>query len=241
MNESKKNIGGVGLEEVITFQTQILMGSQFERINRENCTQKDLLVACLRMGWNDAFRHTSANVKITQENGKVISVIEAESKKKKQDYICALLEEDQIVINAFKDFLVAQNKQEAWNKHKGKLIKFLSKVKKADGKYALCFGHFQKMFNIAAKLYLCLYICREYLHLDEELFDEEILMALSHADCPIDSIILKKFPEHQDIKWSRLKEASGKYEEIQASIAQKSNGNSNLWYDFENWNMKKEE
>ncbi|MBR2966796.1 MAG: hypothetical protein IKC52_04950 [Clostridia bacterium] len=61
--------GGVGAKEVIIFLTRIMMGAQFGRIvwarehkaeDLANC-QNEILVACLRIGWNDAFRHTSEN------------------------------------------------------------------------------------------------------------------------------------------------------------------------------------
>ena len=62
-----KQYGGVGAKEVIVFQTKILMGAQFGRIMwaKEHKTeslcnsQKEILIACLRNGWSDAFRHTS--------------------------------------------------------------------------------------------------------------------------------------------------------------------------------------
>ncbi len=241
MNEME-NIGGVGLKEVIYFQTQIMMGSQFNRIINKNCTQNDLFVACLRMGWNDAFRHTSENVKIGKENNSA-SVIEAKSKEIKQDYICSLLE-DQIVISAFKDFLITDNKQDAWKKHKEKLINLLGEVKKTSGTRALCFGHFQKMFNIAAKLYLCIYICRKYLGLDDKLFDSEIIEALSYADCPIDSVIMNQFPKVKQGSWSKYDDPNGNYHEMQTAIAErlrnKEEGKSNLYYDFKYWNQTAE-
>lgn len=63
-----KTYGGVTAKDVIVFQTKIMMGAQFGRIvwarehkeiNLEN-SQNEILAACLRIGWNDAFRHTSA-------------------------------------------------------------------------------------------------------------------------------------------------------------------------------------
>ena len=64
-----KTYGGVTAKDVIVFQTKIMMGAQFGRIvwAREHKSaslgnrQNEILVACLRIGWNDAFRHTSEN------------------------------------------------------------------------------------------------------------------------------------------------------------------------------------
>ena len=61
-----ESFGGITLSDVIIFQTQIMMGAQFGRIKNPDASQNDILVACLRMGWNDAFRHTSENVKQEQ-------------------------------------------------------------------------------------------------------------------------------------------------------------------------------
>ena len=58
-----ENFGGITLDEVIVFQTQIMMGAQFGRIKKKKAMQEDIIIACLRMGWNDAFRHTSENTK----------------------------------------------------------------------------------------------------------------------------------------------------------------------------------
>jgi hypothetical protein len=64
-----KTYGGVTAKDVIVFQTKIMMGAQFGRIvwareqESENIgnRQNEILIACLRIGWNDAFRHTSEN------------------------------------------------------------------------------------------------------------------------------------------------------------------------------------
>ena len=65
-----ENFGGITLDEVIVFQTQIMMGAQFGRIKKEKALQEDIIIACLRMGWNDAFRHTSENTKKEEHNKK---------------------------------------------------------------------------------------------------------------------------------------------------------------------------
>ena len=84
------NIGGVQLKDVITFQTQIMMGTQFTRVkNAKNAN--DIIIACLRLGWNDAFRHTSENVK--EGNKTVLELKSAywnhEHREKYDEYICS--------------------------------------------------------------------------------------------------------------------------------------------------------
>ena len=44
-----QNLGGITMKEVITFQTQVMMGAQFGRIASKQATKEDLLIACLRM------------------------------------------------------------------------------------------------------------------------------------------------------------------------------------------------
>lgn len=61
------------------------------------------------------------------------------------------------------------------------------------------------MFNIALKLYLCIYLCREFLELGSELFYDDIIKALNYADCPIDSIILKRIDEKAGIGFDEYK------------------------------------
>ena len=84
------NLGGITVKEAVTFQTQIMLGSQFGRVANKNATAEDIMIACLRMGWNDAFRHTSENVK----DGKISVLEECEidwRKMKKEahnDFIC---------------------------------------------------------------------------------------------------------------------------------------------------------
>ena len=111
---------------------------------------------------------------------------------------------------------------------------------------ALCFGHFQKMFNMALKFYLCLYISKEYLELDESFFDKRIIENMKNADCPMDSIILKRLDKKQrsdgkkysDIKWSKMDVKDGSYMEVQNAIdnIDKKKYKSRLSFDFKEWN-----
>ena len=160
------NIGGVQLKDVITFQTQIMMGSQFARVKKAE-NKKDIIIACLRMGWNDAFRHTSKNVK--EGNQTVLEIESAswdkERHEKYDDYICSVLGQEQF-LDIFLKYARAngtKNKIDVIEKGFETLKEQLKHIKETSGDKQLCFGHFQKMFNIALKLYLCLYMWQGYL------------------------------------------------------------------------------
>lgn len=247
---SQCNLGGITLKEVITFQTQIMLGAQFGRISREETTEKDLMIACLRMGWNDAFRHTSKNKK----TGKLAILVEKELEWRKDhkapydDYICGEILGQETVLNAFAAFYSArstESKVQAIEKHYPALEALIGQYKETGGDKALCFGHFQKMFNIAVKLYACLYVCRQELDLNERLFCSEILENLQNADCPIDSIILKKLAiqtenkEYADHKWSKYgttEHPQSNYQKVQGEISKAvPDGKSRLYYDFIAW------
>lgn len=255
-----ENFGGITLDEVIVFQTQIMMGSQFGRIKKENATQEDIIIACLRMGWNDAFRHTSENTKKEDCNKNkkdwpsILELSEKEWRTNKEhskdydDFICGNILNQNIVLDTFKNFVCSQStktKIDCINNNFTDLKTLFQEYKNTDGDKQLCFGHFQKMFNIAIKLYICLYICRENLKIEDGLFDEEIIKNIKYADCPIDSIILEKLSketgqDYRTHKWSKygtFKHPVEHYKNVQTSISEidKIKGKCNLYYDFSAW------
>lgn len=271
-----KTYGGVTAKDIIVFQSKIMMGAQFGRIvwAREHKaedlqkSQNEILVACLRIGWNDAFRHTSENedgINDTKESKGAVSKY-----KKKDDYVTPILKVSygkivektaladfddyfsEIVKNLldiFREYASAStNKHLIIDSHWTEIEDCFRGVKKLDGDKKLSFGHIQKMFNIAIKLYLCLYMCREELDLNDDIFVADIVNNFANADCPIDSIILGKLEQvemqkvgigapptvkYDGYTWSQLNYAD--YRDIQDSIENESNGNSNLWFDFNNW------
>lgn len=258
--------GGVTLEHVLAFQIRIMMGNQYDRLvegMRTGCKRQPV-IACLRLGWNDAFRHTSKNTeKANKMSGK--------EKQQQMNSIC-----DQLT-GEFCEYSRLQSTEErhAYIHEKMENPEFLKKfeylkVVKGSDK-ALSFGHIQKMFNIAIKLYLCLKICAdsapapiilEYGATPDEnvVLDAKKLELLSGenvtADCPIDHYILETIDQRlsatgacrasevrakkfADIPWSKLRgEADQTYIEIQKEIAalQKNDSKSNLCFDFEGWN-----
>lgn len=242
-------IGGIEFKHVIIFQTQVMMGAQFKRIKNAN-DGDDITVACLRLGWNDAFRHTSENIK--NDDKIVLDVKSAEwnreHKEPYDDYICNVLG-NKTVLNIFYNYAIAENakeKEKAVTDRFDELKAVFGEIKKLDGNRQLCFGHFQKMFNIAIKLYLCLYMCRGFLEIDDNLFCNEIIENLKKADCPVDSIILDRLKEktsnkeYGNYKWSKFgtnEHSTNEYIAVQEEISKLKDvqGKSNLYYDFIAW------
>ncbi len=272
-----KTYGGVTAKDIIVFQSKIMMGAQFGRIvwAREHKSaslgnrQNEILVACLRIGWNDAFRHTSENedgINDTKESKGAVSTY-----KKQEEYETTLLKlylgnitekkttadfDDYFseivkkLLDVFCEYAKAStNKHLIIDSHWAEIEDCFRGVKKLNGDKKLSFGHIQKMFNIAIKLYLCLFVCREELDLDDNIFVADIVNNFANADCPLDSIILRKLEQvemqkngigatyttkYDGYTWSQLN--SSDYSDIQDSIKNESGGNSNLWFDFDNWN-----
>lgn len=266
------NYGGVTYKDVIAFQTKILFGRQFGRIawaKEQGCISEDIqneiLVACLRLGWSDAFRHTSKNkdgvkdkVEKYEKNEKYKTVIykiaRGEKVDKKigadfDDYFCAEVISKTKFLHIFKEYAAADDKSKIIDDKWDTIRELFENIKELEGDKALSLGHIQKMFNIAIKLYLCLYICRQELGLDDGLFVKKIVNSFDKAHCPVDSIILGKRDQNVIRKWDSngpAPELLGEntwsqlnkngYDKIQDEIAKECNGRSNLWYDFENWN-----
>ena len=275
-----KTYGGVTAKDIIVFQSKIMMGAQFGRIvwarehkaeNIENC-QNEILIACLRIGWNDAFRHTSENEAgindtkgskgavstYTKKDKYKIRLLRLFRKKLKAEDFSADFDDyfsDKVIskkdfLDIFKEYATSStNKENIIDSHWTSIERLFKDVKKLSGSKALSLGHIQKMFNIAIKLYLCLFMCREELDLDDDIFIQAIVNNFDNADCPIDSIILGKLEQgamkkagigapytnqYDSYTWSQLNATD--YRTIQDSIKTESNGNSNLWFDFNNWN-----
>lgn len=217
--------GGITFEHVIGFQIKIMMGNQYSRLldAMRNDDEDEIIVACLRLGWNDAFRHVSKNI----PDADIIS----ECKKQgMQKLLKARKDGTQFIDDSTKDAIIVEicsalcedfkgyaNKKSTSERHafirekmtSPKFKNHFAAIKVIDpdvhANY-LCFGHIQKLFNMAIKLYLCLKICAEEANKHGlrvnlqygaapvtfkaelfNLFDEETFS----ADCPIDHYILE--------------------------------------------------
>ena len=55
---------GIKFEHVWSYQIKCMMANQYDRLIEAIANNKpdDIIAVCLRLGWNDAFRHVSKNV-----------------------------------------------------------------------------------------------------------------------------------------------------------------------------------
>ncbi len=255
-------IAGVSHQHVLNFYIHVVFGNQYKRVCQPN-NSDDLLIACLRMGWNDAFRHTSKNVqhskKIRNNKGqeKTISVLEYKKAQWQKeghpepydDFICGRILSDKGFLDLFKKYAGTNTPEEKSNliqNNFDSLKELFGPYKAVEGEKKLCFGHFQKMFNMAIKLYLCLYMSADDLKLDNSLFDNGIIQNMRNADCPIDSFILaavakdSQSPEIAAQVWSKYGADDANhvdnYHQVQEKIASLPEAkNSKLLYDFIAW------
>jgi hypothetical protein len=261
------HIGGISLSHVIRFQTRIMFGSQYRRIEHakhKKNPQNELLIACLRMGWNDAFRHVSKNLasvenEIQRYNATKYKLEDEFQVKRKKithktgkwtydDYYCAILNHSDI-LDTFTEYASLRTTEDRCDLIKASMKKLSTVFGQV--KEQIHFGHIQKLFNMAVKLYLCLYMCRSYLELNDELFIHKIVTALGYADAPIDSIILDRLEQkhmkqkgigskhellYPNFTWSQIDsdETIATYQEIQNDF--RSDGKSSLYFDFTEWN-----
>ena len=232
-----KQVAGISLDQVIAFQVKVMMGAQYSRVMNAK-EEKDVIVACLRIAWNDAFRHVS-------ENQKGINY------KKREEKCIKILESD-AVYRAFIEYAdkettdeKAEHIEQLITQEGSAFLKEFETLKIIDPEVSdksLCFGHFQKLFNMALKLYLCLYACQKNGLLPDpkaELGKEITEEMLQNADCPIDSIILRKlgFP-FDKLTWSKIgkTDTNRDYIDAQNAIRERCNNSNKLSFDFDNWN-----
>lgn len=248
--------GGVNFEHVFAFQIKCMMAGQYHKLVNAK-KPDDIIIACLRLGWVDAFRQTSRNTekfncKKDAEKSPII------------DAVCGAT----TMVNGFKEYASKTSTEErvkCINALLGntEFTDNIAQVKDiSNAKFPLCLGHIQKMYNMAIKLLLCLLLTAEYVN--KQPWDVPLSQAISlksksfldfkeqnfkdicfdTADCPIDSIILGKLnPNANTSVWSKFGADEDHpytdYENTQTTIAniQKGTGKSNLCFDFENWNV----
>lgn len=219
--------GNVTFEHVVVFQLKCMMGNQFDTMMKGivNQTSGDIMRACLRLGWNDAFRHTGRNVS-------------KEDLSKKIDTACFWL------VNNYMQYAAKKTTEER--------VAYIEECLAADGFLNLfrdikkdppTFGQIQKMFSMTTKLLLCLILTEEHLKACglEVVLDEwggrKILfqlpkfpeIAFDTADCPVDGVILRELGH--SMPWSKISTAD--YLAVQEEIG--TYADSRLRYDFETW------
>ena len=260
------NIGGVTLCDVIKFQTRILFGAQYGRIEyaKNNNNPDELILACLRVGWTNAFRHASENQKgvetAVREYMDCNDILDDEYSIKRgkiahktgrrifDEYFCSVLL-NSCAVDTYKKYASARSTDERCKIVQDSLAQLNTDFKKV--KKEIRFGHIQKMFNIASKFYLCLYLCKDFLEIGDGLFCKEIVSSLETADCPVDSIIIDRLEQkameekgvgekhdlmYKDLKWSNLSTDNDieAYKCLQKAF--KAGNKSSLCFDFAEWN-----
>ena len=231
-----KNIGGIERSHIIKFLFRVLATQHYNLIiNALN--DEDIIIACLRIAWNDAFRHVSKN----QPNAKKKQDFKAMHNKDVNEYIVNCILRNEIVLNSFLNYCRANTPAEKVlsleNDINNGLLRCFEDVKVIDKKEDnhLCFGHFQKLYNMAIKYYLCVYFCSDDLGIKHLMLQKIDLNWLECADCPIDSIICGLLDSK--LVWSKIESAQciSEYLNLQNRIKSEVTHKSNLWYDFENW------
>ncbi len=210
--------GGVSKDDVVRFLFKGYYGKHVYLLEKakRNHNEKIIRIACLRTAWNDAFRHVSENTETFNKK----------SEKEKDSSIFSAL--DCIFadfLETYMDLDSTKQKTEKLSEWGPEIEKKLSEIKKE-----VKFGHMQKLFNMAEKNYLCIYLCRNELGLENVVKPYKF----DTADCPIDSVIIKKTASAEktaSVIWSEMDEA--KYSELQERIQQP--GKSNLYFDFQHW------
>ena len=210
--------GGVSKDDVVRFLFKGYYGKHVYLLEKakRNHNEKIIRIACLRTAWNDAFRHVSKNAETFKNK----------SEKEKEERILSAL--DCIFVDfleTYMDLDSTKQKMEKLSEWRPEIEKKLSEIKKE-----VKFGHMQKLFNMAEKNYLCIYLCRNELGLENVVKSYKF----DTADCPIDGMIIKKIPSAEksaSVTWSKMKK--DQYEKLQKRIQQP--GKSNLYFDFEHW------
>ena len=175
--------GGIEFEHVWAYQIKCMMANQYDRLIEAIAkNDPDLIIAvCLRLGWNDAFKHVSENIDDTnmlascktnnwigtvfsKRQNKLASIkkLNDEEKDNLMFEICKTLVPD------FKSYVNCSNTNTRESKLKTLISdplftnKFESYKLINSKKHPLCEGHVQKMFNMAIKLLLCLIMSAEF-------------------------------------------------------------------------------
>ena len=195
-------------DNVLRFLFRATLGDEFKNIENQQ-SEDEIILSCLCLGWNDAFRRTLKNKKGVDIDRKVKVKIFT-------DHKC---------INRFREYASATTsaaKADMLEKIRNDMAGDISKYK--EGKFTI--GLAQKIFNIAVKLYVCIYLFSDVLGVKNVVKK----YAFDEADCPLDGKILDELDRRvREGSWSKLNDKK-EYIDIQDSIK-----GDRLLYDFLNW------
>ena len=195
-------------DNVLRFLFRATLGDEFKNIENQQ-SEDEIILSCLCLGWNDAFRRTLKNKKGVDIDRKVKVKIFTDHK----------------YINRFREYASATTsaaKADMLEKIRNDMAGDISKYK--EGKFTI--GLAQKIFNIAVKLYVCIYLFSDVLGVKNVVKK----YAFDEADCPLDGKILDELDRRvREGSWSKLNDKK-EYIDIQDSIK-----GDRLLYDFLNW------
>ncbi len=195
-------------DNVLRFLFRATLGDEFKNIENQQ-SEDEIILSCLCLGWNDAFRRTLKNKKGVEINREV-----------KED---VFLKNN--CIDRFREYASATTsaaKADILEKIRDDMACDISLYK--EGKFTI--GLAQKIFNIAVKLYVCIYLFSDVLGVKNVVKK----YAFDEADCPLDGNILNKLNRRvREGSWSKLNDKD-EYIDIQDSIQ-----GDRLLYDFLNW------
>ena len=185
--------GGITFGHVWAYQIKCMMANQYNKLI-EAIAQNDadlIIAVCLRLGWNDAFKHVSENV----QDANMIASCKARNWigtvfNKRQNKLTSIKklndeEKDNLIFEICKSLVPdfkCYAKCSSTTAREAKLKDLVSDPMFTDKfeaykltnskKHPLCEGHIQKIFNMAIKLLLCLVISAEQadaLHIEVKL------------------------------------------------------------------------
>ena len=195
-------------DNVLRFLFRVTLGDEFEKVKKQQ-SEDEIILSCLCLGWNDAFRRTLKNKKGVDIDRKVKVKIFT-------DHKC---------INRFRESASATTsaaKADILEEIRDDMAGDISLYK--EGKFTI--GLAQKIFNIAVKLYVCIYLFSDVLGVKNVVKK----YAFDEADCPLDGKILNELKRRvREGSWSRLNDKK-EYIDIQDSIQ-----GDRLLYEFLTW------
>lgn len=213
-------------DKFLKFFFRVTFGSEFNLITSKDKDQQEhedkIITSCLCLGWNDGFKRTLKN----RPNVNI----------ERKDKVNAFINSGAIdVFRTYANAATPEEKADILIKFQPEMEKEIRPFKKIDENERLSLGILQKIFNIAVKLYYCIYLYRDFLDLDGIVKEYNF----EKADCPIDNLILDKLEKNKDFKaaikphnyrpWSRINDKET-YVLIQSYC-----GDNRLDFDLENW------
>lgn len=168
------NYGGITFEHVWAYQIKCMMANQYKVLIEaiEAGDVDGIIAVCLRLGWNDAFKHISTNhtdidIINNYKNANIGTVFDNANTINDDRRDKVIFDICKQLVPYYDAYLSCGDTQNRLKNMNGlmlnprfcDLIGIYKDIKSAA--HPLCIGHIQKMFNMATKLLLCLVISAE--------------------------------------------------------------------------------